>query len=224
MPPAPFVLVPGAGGDGRYWDRVLPLLPAAVALDLPPDAEGFDDYVDAVAAVLPDEPAVLVGQSMGAFTVALVAERFPTRAVVLLAPMVPAPGDTAGSWWERTGHAAAVADAATAQGLDPAAILPGPGFDPHVAFFHDLPPDVLAELLAGEEPGQSAAVFDAEFPLRAWPDVPTRVLAGRDDRFFPLPFVQRLARERLGVEAEVVPGGHLAALSHPGEVARALLA
>ena len=112
MPPAPLVLVPGAGGDGRYWDRVLPLLPDAVTLDLPPDAAGFDDYVDAVAAVLPDEPAVLVGQSMGAFTVALVAARFPTRAVVLLAPMVPAPGDTAGSWWERTGHAAAVTDAA----------------------------------------------------------------------------------------------------------------
>ena len=69
-----FVLVPGAGGDGRYWDRVLPLLPDAVALDLPPDAEGFDDYVSAVAEILPDEPAVLVGQSMGAFTVALVAE------------------------------------------------------------------------------------------------------------------------------------------------------
>ena len=106
----------------------------------------------------------------------------------------------------------------------PFVLLPGPGFDPHVAFFHDLPPEVLAELLAWEGPGQSAAVFDAGFPLERWPDVPTRVLAGRDDRFFPLPFVQRLARERLGVEPEVIPGGHLAALSQPGVVARALLA
>jgi pimeloyl-ACP methyl ester carboxylesterase len=45
------------------------------------------------------------------------------------------------------------------------------------------------------------------------------VVAGRDDRFFPLELQQRVARERLGVEPVVVPGGHLAALSHPDELA-----
>ena len=41
-------------------------------------------------------------------------------------------------------------------------------------------------------------------------------------RLFPLSFVTRLARERLGVEAEVVPGGHLVALARPEQVAAAL--
>jgi pimeloyl-ACP methyl ester carboxylesterase len=59
--------------------------------------------------------------------------------------------------------------------------------------------------------------------LAAWPSVHTRVLAGRDDRFFPFDFQQRVARERLGLDVEPVPGGHLAALSHPDEVAEAII-
>jgi len=53
--------------------------------------------------------------------------------------------------------------------------------------------------------------------------VPTRVIAGRFDRFFPLEFVQRVARERLGVEPEVVNAGHLPALACPDELAALLL-
>lgn len=50
--------------------------------------------------------------------------------------------------------------------------------------------------------------------------------AGGDRRYWDhvIPLLPRLARERLGVEPEVIPGGHLAALSQPGVVARALLA
>jgi pimeloyl-ACP methyl ester carboxylesterase len=44
-------------------------------------------------------------------------------------------------------------------------------------------------------------------------------VTGRDDRFFPPELQQRLARERLGIDPVIVPGGHLAALSHPGELA-----
>ncbi|WP_433802657.1 alpha/beta fold hydrolase [Actinomycetospora sp. CA-084318] len=213
------VLVHGAGGGSAYWSRVLPLLPDAVAVDLPPEATTWEECVDALRT---DEPAVLVGQSMGAFVVALAASRFPTNAVVLLAPMVPAPGETAGAWWDATGHAAAAAAGAQAQGLDPALVVPGPGFDVDVTFLHDVPPAVLPEQPEPSWPPD--ALFDAPFLLGRWPDVPTRVLAARDDRLFPLPFVQRLARERVGVEAEVLPGGHLVALAQPDAVARALLA
>jgi pimeloyl-ACP methyl ester carboxylesterase len=44
-------------------------------------------------------------------------------------------------------------------------------------------------------------------------------VAGREDRFFPLELQERVARERLGVDPVIVPGGHLAALSHPEEMA-----
>ena len=53
------------------------------------------------------------------------------------------------------------------------------------------------------------------WPLTVWPDVPTRVLVGRDDRLFPADFQRRVARERLGIEADEIDGGHLLALSEP---------
>jgi pimeloyl-ACP methyl ester carboxylesterase len=46
------------------------------------------------------------------------------------------------------------------------------------------------------------------------------VLAGRLDRLFPLPFMRRLARERLGVEPDVIDTGHLPALARPDELAQ----
>jgi hypothetical protein len=49
-------------------------------------------------------------------------------------------------------------------------------------------------------------------------------VAGADDRFFPVDFQRALARDRLGLEADVLPGGHLMALSHPSELAGYLLA
>jgi pimeloyl-ACP methyl ester carboxylesterase len=62
-------------------------------------------------------------------------------------------------------------------------------------------------------------------PLLSWPEgVPVRVVSGRDDRLFPLALQQRLARERLGVEPDVLPGGHLIALAHPDALARVLVA
>ena len=61
------------------------------------------------------------------------------------------------------------------------------------------------------------------FPLDRWPDVPTRILVGAEDRFFPVDFQRRVARTRLGRDVEVVPGGHLVALSHPAELTEHLV-
>jgi pimeloyl-ACP methyl ester carboxylesterase len=65
--------------------------------------------------------------------------------------------------------------------------------------------------------------FSQPCAIDRWPDVPTRVIAGRDDRLFPLEFQRRIARDRLGVDVDVVPGGHLAALSCPAELADRLV-
>ena len=61
-------------------------------------------------------------------------------------------------------------------------------------------------------------------PLDRWPDVPTCAVAGRDDRLFPLELQRRVARERLGLPLDEIPGGHLVALSHPVELADRLVA
>jgi len=45
----------------------------------------------------------------------------------------------------------------------------------------------------------------------------------RDDRFFPLEFQRLVVSERLGIPVEEMPGGHVVALSRPGEVVERLL-
>jgi pimeloyl-ACP methyl ester carboxylesterase len=49
------------------------------------------------------------------------------------------------------------------------------------------------------------------------------VIQGSDDRLFPLEFQRRVVSSRLGLELEVMPGGHLMALSQPAELASRLL-
>lgn len=93
-------------------------------------------------------------------------------------------------------------------------------FDPLEAFFHDVPVDVVHEaIVMGEQPARSDTLFSQPWPLANWPSIPTRFLLALDDRFFPLEFQRRLVKERLGIDLEEIPGGHLAALSQPQVVA-----
>ena len=220
-----YVLVPGAGGAAWYWHRVVPLLRdlghEAVAVDLPTgdDKAGLQEYADAIVAAA-DGPGdvVLVAQSMGGFSAPLACDRLPVTQLVLVNAMIPVPGETAGEYWGNTGQEAARRSFDIEQGRGADA-----EFDLLAYFFHDVPADVTEEAMRGQPP-QSDTPFGEPWPLPAWPDVPTRVLSGRDDRLFPLEFQRRVARERLGVAAEAIPGGHLCALSRPGELVEALAA
>jgi pimeloyl-ACP methyl ester carboxylesterase len=222
---ATFVLIPGAGGSAWYWHRLVPLLEEAgaeaVAVDLPAadDAADLTTYADTVcvAAAGAQRQVVVVGQSMGAFTAPMVASRLAASSIVLLNPMVPTAGESPGTWWEATGQRPARRAYFARIGLGDRA------FDEVEDFFHDVPDDVRAEALSQPEPRQSDTPFGRAWPLDRWPDVPTRVLQGRDDRCFPLEFQRRIVRERLGLEVEVMPGGHLLALSRPDELAARLL-
>ena len=89
-------------------------------------------------------------------------------------------------------------------------------------FLHDVPVDVARES-EHHVFAQSGTPFAAPWPLDAWPDVPTRFLLCRDDRFFPAEFQRRVVRERLGIEPDEMDGGHLPALSRPEELAQRLL-
>jgi pimeloyl-ACP methyl ester carboxylesterase len=66
-------------------------------------------------------------------------------------------------------------------------------------------------------------VFTEPCRFHAWPKVPTHVIAGRDDRFFPVEFQRSLASERLGLTIDELPGGHLVALSNPHGLVQRLL-
>jgi pimeloyl-ACP methyl ester carboxylesterase len=82
----------------------------------------------------------------------------------------------------------------------------------------DVPPELVAEALRRGR-GQSATPGRQPWPLRAWPEVPTRFLLCRDDRLFPAEFLRRVARERLGITADEIAGSHGVALSRPKELA-----
>jgi pimeloyl-ACP methyl ester carboxylesterase len=230
MAGATFVLVPGAGGSAWYWHRLVTELTGrghrAVAVELPArdDAAGLTEYAEAALAAFSSSPAaagrqgelVLVAQSMAGLIAPELARRLPASLVVLLNAMIPAPGELAGQWWGNTGQGEAQRAMDVREGRPADA-----GFDPVTYFLHDLPPELLEEAYANA-PEQSGTPFGRPGPDVTWPDVPIRVLAGRADRFFPLEFQRRVARERLGAEVGSVvevPGGHLAALSHPAPLA-----
>ena len=196
----------------RGHEVLSPDLPAA------DDSAGLGDYADTVLEAIGDRTDLtVVAQSMGAFTAPLLCDRADVRRLILVAPMIPAPGESAGEWWTSSGQTAASREQDEREGRDPDA-----PFDLRTAFLHDVPEDVVEQLFARGEPRQSDTAFDEPWPLDAWPDVPTHVLAGRNDRLFPLDFMRRLSRERLDVEAEVIDTGHLPALARPKELAERL--
>lgn len=220
---ATYVLIPGAGGTAWYWSRVTPLLRArghdVVPVDLPGDDDtaGLVEYRDVVLEQIGDrQNLIVVGQSMGGFTAPLVADRVKVELLVLVAAMVPAPGETGGDWWANTGQEEAARAYAEQLGLPT-----GGEFDPLVTFLHDVPPEVVAE---GEEHEreQSDAPFRDPWPLPAWPDVPTRFLLCRQDRLFPAEFQRRVVRERLGITPDEMDCGHLPALARPEELVERL--
>jgi pimeloyl-ACP methyl ester carboxylesterase len=219
-----FVLLPGAGGDSWYWHLVAPRLRAAghevLTPDLPADDDraGLGQYANVVVDAIGDRAGVIVvAQSMAAFTAPMLCDRVDVRLIILVAPMIPAPGESPGAWWSSSGQTTARRRQDEAEGRDPDA-----GVDVRTTLMHDLPPQVVAEAFARGEPRQSDTPFAEPWPLDAWPDVPTRVLAARHDRLFPLEFMRTLALERLGIAADVIDTGHLPALSRPDELAERL--
>jgi len=218
-----YVLIPGAGGAAWYWHRIVPLLRQAgheaIAVDLPGDDElaGLPEYARRVVNAIGERNEVaIVAQSLGGFTAPLVAANVPVRAVVLVNAMIPLPGETPGAWWANTGSLQARTAAAEQGGY-------GTEFDEAAYFLHDVPPQVAAAGAPYQRP-EADAVFGSVCDFDTWPPVPIRVVAGADDRFFPAEFQQKLARDRLGLDADVLPGGHLIALAQPSGLASYLLA
>ncbi|HEY3903043.1 MAG TPA: alpha/beta hydrolase [Streptosporangiaceae bacterium] len=221
---ATFVLVHGAGDVGWYWHLTEAELRArghqSIAPDLPCDSDtaSLDDYAATVidaAAGRPD--LVLVSQSYGAFTATLAASRLRTRLLVLLAGMIPAPAETPGQWWDNTGYQQAVEQQARLDGGQTG------HDDPLITFYHAVPKPLAREALRRGGRGESTAVWNTPWPLDAWPDVRTKFILCKDDRFFPAAFMRRQATERLGTVADEVPGCHCAALSHPKELSNLLV-
>lgn len=219
-----FVLIHGGGDVGWSWHLVEAELRArghdVLAPDLPGDDESqtLVDYADAVVeAVGQRQNLVVVGHSFGAFTAPLVADRLPTDVLVLLAGMIPSPGESPDEWWANTGYQSAVEEQAKRDGG-----LTG-NADPYVSFYHDVPRKLAAEAMGRERAHPSSAATAAPWPLDAWPNVPTKFVLCSEDRFFPPDFFRRLVADRLGIAPDEIVGSHCVALSRPKELADMLV-
>lgn len=212
---ATFVLIHGAGDVGWYWHLLEGELRArghdVVAPDLPCDDDeaGLPEYADTVVSAIGERTdLVVVAQSFGGFLAPLVCDRVAARLLVLVAPMIPAPGEAPSDYWANTSYE----DEAVG------------GFDDEVAlFYQDVPPALAAEALSRGR-HQSDARSGEPAPFAAWPDVPTRVLICRDDRLFPPAYLRRVSKERLGITPDEIDGGHTPALSRPRGLADRLQA
>lgn len=204
---ATFALIHGGGGSAWDWHLVAPALREcghdAVAVDLPSEDEsaGWSEYAETVVRAVGDPgDLVVVGHSLGGFTAPLVCARLPAQLLVLVAAMIPSPGELFDDWWRNTGYEET-------------------GYED--VFYHDVPPRLAEEARRRERQEVSRALREP-WPLEAWPDTPTRYLLGRHDRMFPAAWARRHARERLGIEADEIDGGHYITLSRPRELAERL--
>jgi pimeloyl-ACP methyl ester carboxylesterase len=204
-----FTLIHGGGGSAWDWHLVAAELSEAghhpIAIDLPCEDEsaGWTEYVDAVVqATSARRDVVVVGHSLGGFTAPLVCARIPVDLMVLVAAMIPAPGELFTDWWANTEYKESGEDD---------------------VFYHDVPPELAAEAQRRERDEASRALSEP-WPLAAWPDTPTRYLLCRDDRMFPAAWARQHARQRLDIDADETPGGHYASLSRPRELAERLMA
>lgn len=204
-----YVFIHGAGDSAWYWHLVTRELRArghdVVSVDLPceDDSAGLSEYADAVVTAIGDRrDLVVVAQSFGGYTAPLICARLPVELLVLVAAMVPAPGESAEEMFVNTDYEQETQDDTSDLAI----------------FYHDVPPHLAAEAITKGR-NQSGTPWREPWPLGAWPQVPTRYLLCRNDRVFPAAWTRRVVRDRLGIKPDEIESGHCPALSRPKELA-----
>ena len=207
---ATYALIHGAGDVGWYWHLVERELHArghrSVAPDLPCEDDAatlLDDaevVLDAIREIPQDGERIVVAQSYGGYVAPIVAELAGADRLVLVAAMIPQPGETADEMWQATGWH-----------------MPRDHSGTLAVFYHDVDPALAAEAMSRER-RQSETTGREPWPLPAWPEVPTHAIVCRDDRFFPAAWLRGVIRDRLGIDADELVSAHTPALSHPAEL------
>jgi pimeloyl-ACP methyl ester carboxylesterase len=216
---ATFALIHGAGDSAWFWHLVEPELGEhghdVVTMDLPSedDSAGLAEYADTVVEAIGDRrDVVVVAQSFGGYTAPLVCVRVPVELMILVAGMVPSPGEAANDYFTNTGWQPAPLDR-----IEQPEGMTAEDAETIAAFYHDLPPDLAAEAMKRGR-GQSETPGKEPWPLEAWPDVPTRFVLCRNDRLFAAKWMRRVVKERLGITPDEIDGSHCVALSRPKEL------
>lgn len=223
-----FCLVNGSTQNPQCWKLLVPELEKhghqTVTPSLPVDetaASGMR-YAEVIAQALEDVngDVVLVGHSASGMFIPIVPSLRPIRRLVYLASLIPKPGvsirdqlaadpDMLNSEWVATCRA----------GNDPTT-------NDEVAIkflFHDCEPKAKNLGLTTRMRMYAEGAMTEVFPLEALPEVPSSYIVCSDDRTISPDWSRRTARERLGVEAIELPGGHCPYLSRPVQLAEVLI-
>jgi pimeloyl-ACP methyl ester carboxylesterase len=164
---------------------------------------------------------MLVGHSMAGLVIPLVAASRPIKRLVFLAAFIASPGRSAADQ-RRTEAIDGRVPPRTAEWTDLGddVWMVGPNTATEL-FFHDAPAAVARWATKRLRP-QSYRVFSEVSPLVAWPDVESRSIVCRDDRALNPEWVRSASRERFGVAAIELGGGHSPNLTRPAELAQVL--
>jgi pimeloyl-ACP methyl ester carboxylesterase len=205
------------------WERLAPELEIRghhpVAVELPGDEvdKGLGDYARAVAGALGDaEDVVLVGHSLGGLTVPLVPALRPVERIVLVAALVPRPGQSLID--QLRGEDRGILQPAGRSTDDDKRTAWTDAALAIDTLYHDADPLDAAAAFARLRP-QAAKPQVEPTPLTAWPDVPTEYVVCAQDRMVD-PDYQR----RRPFTHRTLSSGHSPMLSQPSELARLLCA
>ena len=222
------VLIHGSYFGSWCWDLVTPELERlghrVTAVDLPVSERGLgaSDYADAVVAEMDQSgPPVLVAHSMAGLVAPVVAARREVRQMIFITAFLPRPGLSAGDQ-----RAAEPIDPTTPPTTSEWTDL-GDGLwsvGPNTArelFMQDASDEVVAWALPLLRP-QSYRVMTEVTPLIEWPDIGSEYIVCRDDHASNPDWGREAARDRLGVTATEMDGGHSPMLSRPTELAMTL--
>ena len=219
------VLIHGSYFGAWCWDLLRPELEAlghrVTAIDLPISEPGIgaSAYADAVIdGVEWVEPPVLVAHSMAGLVAPVVAARRPVARIVLIAAFIPRPGQSANDQ-RRTEPIDPATAPSTSEWTDLGddVWLVGPNTAREL-FMQDASDEVATWALERLRP-QSYQVMNEVTPLEAGPSVPVDSIVCRDDRALNTEWARTAARDRLGIEAIEIDGGHSPMLTRPAELA-----
>ena len=217
-----FCLVHGSTQNAAGWDLLVPELDRrgheTVRVTLPadqPDASAAV-YADFIARAIPSgrRDAIVVAHSASGLFLPVVAARRPLRRIVFLAAILPQMGK---SFLDQLGE--------NKDMLNPEWIGKDPKRDERVAvefLFHDCSPEVAQWALTTLRLMYARRAMEEVCPLQSWPDVRSSFIVCANDKTVRPVWCRWAARERLGVAAIELPGGHCPHVSRPAHLADVL--
>lgn len=218
-----FVLVHGAWHGAWCWDRLRPELERrghqTIAMDLPVDdgLATFEDYATAVLDSYPNDASdvVLVGHSLGAMVLPLVAAVRAAALAVSLCGVIP---NVHGTPWDDApamGRPGAYETRVAADGSNAFETLEAATF----TFYGDCSPADAAWAFERLRAQNSSSLWDRPYPLDRLPDTPRAAIACIDDMAVSIDFSRAVTKSRLGAGIVELPGAHSPFLSRPAELA-----